>query len=62
MAPKMTSTPYVQVESLVSHYGPRIILDGVSFNANLGEITVILGGSGCGKTTVLRQIVRPELL
>ena len=57
MAPEMTSTPYVQVESLVSHYGPRIILDGVSFNANLGEITVILGGSGCGKTTVLRQIV-----
>jgi len=53
----MATTPYVQVESLVSHYGTRTILDGVSFNANLGEITVILGGSGCGKTTVLRNII-----
>jgi phospholipid/cholesterol/gamma-HCH transport system ATP-binding protein len=53
----MADKPYVQIESLVARYGNRTILDGVSLTARLGEITVILGGSGSGKTTVLRHIV-----
>jgi phospholipid/cholesterol/gamma-HCH transport system ATP-binding protein len=51
------SAPYVQVDSLVARYGTRTVLDGVSLTAHRGEITVILGGSGCGKTTLLRNIV-----
>jgi phospholipid/cholesterol/gamma-HCH transport system ATP-binding protein len=57
MSVVMTAAPYVQVDSLVARYGNRTILDGVTFNAQRGEITVILGSSGCGKTTVLRHIV-----
>jgi phospholipid/cholesterol/gamma-HCH transport system ATP-binding protein len=35
----------------------RPILNGVSFDLNPGETKVILGGSGSGKTTVLRLIL-----
>jgi phospholipid/cholesterol/gamma-HCH transport system ATP-binding protein len=57
MATLHQSAPYVQVESLVARYGTQTVLDGVSLTAHRGEITVILGGSGCGKTTLLRNIV-----
>jgi phospholipid/cholesterol/gamma-HCH transport system ATP-binding protein len=47
----------VSVENLVVRYGEKTVLDGVSANFGASEIRVILGGSGCGKTTLLRTIV-----
>ena len=35
-------------------------VDGISFAVNAGEILVIVGGSGCGKTTTLRCIAGLE--
>ena len=49
--------PIIVVEDLVAKYGDRTVLDGVSFTVRRGEIFVILGGSGSGKTTVLRNLV-----
>jgi phospholipid/cholesterol/gamma-HCH transport system ATP-binding protein len=51
------STPVLAVEKVVAGYGERTILDGVSFEVAAGEIVTVLGGSGCGKTTLLRCIV-----
>ena len=52
--------PVIEVEDLVTHYGPRLILQGVSVSVRRGEIMVIMGGSGSGKSTLLRHMVRLE--
>jgi phospholipid/cholesterol/gamma-HCH transport system ATP-binding protein len=52
--------PVIEVENLVTHYGSRRILQGVSMKVNQGEIMVILGGSGSGKSTLLRHLLRLE--
>ena len=50
------SKPLIEVKDLVTHYGETLILDHVSCAVDPGEIFVIIGGSGCGKTTLLRHM------
>ena len=38
-------------------FGDNVALDGISFSVKRGEIAVIIGGSGAGKTTLARVIV-----
>jgi phospholipid/cholesterol/gamma-HCH transport system ATP-binding protein len=47
----------IQVKDLVTYYGDKKILDGVSLEVNKGEIMVIMGGSGSGKSTLLRYML-----
>jgi phospholipid/cholesterol/gamma-HCH transport system ATP-binding protein len=47
----------IDVSHLVTHYGPRKILDDISFQARQGEIMVIMGGSGSGKSTLQRHLL-----
>lgn len=49
--------PAIQVENLVARYGDRVILDGISCAVRRGEVFAIVGGSGCGKTTLLRHMI-----
>ena len=50
----------IQVRDLVTHYGPRMILKGVSLDVAEGEIMIIMGGSGSGKSTLLRYLMALE--
>jgi len=45
------------VESINQYYGGSHILRGVSLEARLGEVTVVLGRNGVGKTTLLKSLM-----
>jgi urea transport system ATP-binding protein len=47
----------LSVDSLNQYYGGSHILSGVSFEAKLGEVTVVLGRNGVGKTTLLKSLM-----
>jgi phospholipid/cholesterol/gamma-HCH transport system ATP-binding protein len=51
------ATPAIEVTDLATGYEDQMILDGVSFKVRPAEIFFIIGGSGCGKTTLLRNLV-----
>jgi len=50
----------LEVENVFLKRGTREILRGVSFTADRGEIVVLMGESGSGKTTILRCIAGLE--
>lgn len=47
----------IRVEHLTARYGSRLIFDDVSFEVQRGEVFVILGGSGSGKSTMLKHMI-----
>ncbi len=54
----MKKEPIISTRGLVAKYGDATILKNIDIDIFPGEITVILGGSGCGKTTLIKNILR----
>ena len=46
----------LEVEGLVAGYGKSLVVNGVSLAVSAGEVAVLLGRNGAGKTTALRTI------
>ena len=46
----------VEIQNLTAGYGRETVLHDISFTAEAGRITTILGQNGCGKSTLLKAI------
>lgn len=54
--PVTDQSAMVELEQVSFGYGSRTILDNISLRIPRGKVVAIMGGSGCGKTTILRLI------
>jgi len=50
-------TTAIEFHDVKMAFGERVILDGVSFKVNPGETRIVMGGSGTGKSTILRLVL-----
>src|ERR1700761_1903772 len=58
-----TVNPIIRVRGLVTRFGSQVVHDGLSFEVRPNEIMGIVGGSGTGKSVLLRTILglrRPQ--
>lgn len=49
--------PFIKTENLTISYGTRPVVQNINFAVNRGDIFVIMGMSGCGKSTIMRSII-----
>ncbi len=57
--PSPTATkdaPILKVERVVKRFGEKTIINGISFDVKAGQVVVIVGPSGTGKSTFLRCV------
>lgn len=47
----------IEVLGVVTRFGAQTIHDGVSFNVKRGTLVALIGGSGTGKSVLLREII-----
>ncbi len=52
----MTAEVQIAVKNLTVGYGDFVLLKDISFNVNKGDVFIIMGGSGCGKSSLLRVL------
>jgi branched-chain amino acid transport system ATP-binding protein len=54
----MPPLPLLEVDNVTKRFGGIVALDGVSFEADAGEIVGLIGPNGAGKTTAFNVITR----
>ena len=51
------SEPVIEVDGIVTRFGANAVHDGVSFSVARGTLVALIGGSGTGKSVLLREII-----
>ena len=52
----MTETIQIKAENLTIGYGDFVLMKEINFAVKQGDIFIIMGGSGCGKSSLLRVL------
>ena len=47
----------ITVKGLKMGYGEKVLMENLNFEVRRGEVFVILGGSGCGKSSLLKHMI-----
>ena len=47
----------IRVRGVVTRFGSQVVHDGVDFEVARGEVAALIGGSGSGKSVLLREII-----
>ena len=55
-----TNKDFICIQGISKHFGDFVAVDSVNLSIERGELFSILGGSGCGKTTLLRMLAGLE--
>jgi phospholipid/cholesterol/gamma-HCH transport system ATP-binding protein len=53
----MTTVPKIAVRGLRKAFGPKVVLDGLDLDVGVRESLVIIGGSGTGKSVLVKCII-----
>jgi len=48
---------HIEVRGLTMAYGDFLIQKDLAFTVRRGEVFIVMGGSGCGKTTLLKHMI-----
>ena len=49
--------PHITVQDLTMAYGDFVVMHDLSFTINRGDVFIIMGGSGCGKSTMMTILI-----
>ena len=50
----------LEIKNIKKSFGNKFVHQGVSFDLKKGEVLSLIGGSGCGKSVLLRSIIGLE--
>lgn len=53
----MSEVPFISFEGLKKAFGPKVIYDGLDLEVRRGETLTIIGGSGSGKSVLLKCLI-----
>jgi len=53
----MSAAPKIAVRGLKKSFGPKLVLDGIDLDIGVGESVVVIGGSGTGKSVLVKCIL-----
>lgn len=53
----MDTDAHIEVSNLTMAYDDFVVMRDLTFTVNKGDIFIVMGGNGCGKTTLMRALV-----